>query len=64
MSRTKIEVSAAILGRRKKPLHVNVASGTTCADVVEKVLEKLGCRDAPIRYQLWVVAAERGESVW
>lgn len=62
MSRTKIEVDVAVLGRKRKPLHVNVASGTTCVEVIEKVLEKLRCRDAPIRYQLWAVAAERGES--
>ena len=61
MARTKILVSAAALGRRRKPLHVNVADGTTSAQVVGKVLEKLQCRDPPLRYQLWAVSAERGE---
>ena len=61
MARTKILVSAIVLGRRKKPFHVNVAAGTTCGQVVVKVLEKLQCSDPPLRYQLWAVAAERGE---
>ena len=61
MARTKILVSAAAVGRRRKPFHVNVAGGTTCAQVVVKVLEKLQCSDPPLRYQLWAVAAERGK---
>ena len=61
MVRTKITVSAAALGLRKKPFHVNVTRRTTGAQVVSKVLEKLQCRDPPSRYQLWAVAAEKGE---
>ena len=63
MARTKILVSATALGRRKKPFHVNIAGNTTSSQVVGKVLEKLQCRDPPLRYQLWAVAEERGECI-
>ena len=63
MARTKIVVIASALGQRKKPFHVNVAGNTTSAEVVGKVLEKSQCRDPPLRYQLWAVAAERGETM-
>lgn len=63
MARTKIVVTAAALGQRKKPFHVNVAGSTTSAEVVGKVLEKSQCRDPPLRYQLWAVAADRGEDI-
>lgn len=61
MVKTKILVSATALGRRRKPFHVNIASSTTSAQVVSKILEKLQCHDPPLRYQLWAVTTERGE---
>ena len=61
MSRTKVGVTAPVLGRGKRPLHVNVTSSTTCAELLRKVLEKLRCKDPPFRYQLWAVADEKGE---
>ena len=61
MPRTKIVVSPAALGGRKKPFHVNVSASTTSYQVVAKVLEKLQSRDPPLRYQLWATNSERGE---
>ena len=54
-------MSAAALGGRKKPFHVNVSGSTTSCQVVAKVLEKLQNRDPPLRYQLWAASSERGE---
>ena len=61
MPRTKIVVSPAALGGRKKPFHVNVSASTPSDQVVAKVLEKLQSRDPPLRYQLWATNSERGE---
>ena len=61
MPRTKIVVSAAALGDRKRPFHINVLATTTSSQVVAKVLQKLQSRDPPLRYQLWAASAERGE---
>ena len=61
MPRTKIVVSAAALGSRKRPFHVNVSPSTTSSQVVGKVLEKLQSQDPPLRYQLWATSPERGE---